>query len=905
MTDSYSRREVLRFAAAAAAGTGLLGRFGGGTALAAPASGVGLATATGVAAQSAGEFAPAASWVVKPFALNQVSLGDSLFKANRDRILNYARNYSTDRMLATIRINAGLDTLGATPPGGWDTTTSDLRGHFMGHFMTTLGQAYASTGEAVFKDRLDYMVTELGKCQAALDARSARTRAPGKFGSCLRLRGAVYPRPQGTVHNTIWPSEYVSLPTGIVSGLNDFTVAAWVNPASLNDGARIFDFGSGTNTCMYLATVVPGSRIPSTVSGPHRTLAALKFAITTGGAAGEQPVIGVADLPLDQWTHVAVTLSGSNARLYVNGAQVGENPSISLRPTSLGATTQNWIGRSQNSTTAEPPLATSDAFFNGRIDEFQIYSRALSAAEVTALTTSPGGGSGGNVAWYRFDEDYGATALDSSGSGRHATIKASPSHPGYLAAYPETQYVRIEAFDTGGVWAPWYTMHKVMQGPLEAYRLTGNEQALEIVSKLGDWVGSRLGHLPRAQLDQMWSYFIAGEYGGMNEVLVELHALTGKEEYLATAKCFDNTALKAACVRDEDIITRRHGNQHVPQFTGYLRIFDQTGEDDYHTAARNFWGMVVPHRTYSHGGNSGTWPAYGGNTANTNPELFQPRDNIANSIAGNGAETCTTHNMLRLTRNLFFHDPDLKYKDYYGRGLNIQILGSRQHADSTSDPLVTYFVPMGPGTVRSYSNMGNCCGGTGPENHTKYQESVYFSSADESALYVNLYMASTLNWAEKGFVVTQTTNFPTEGTARLTVDGSGPLDVKLRVPYWVRKGFTVIVNGVEQELAATAGSYVTLSRVWSPGDTIDIVMPFSLRIEKALDDPTVQSLFYGPMLLVALSSQTTYLNFTLDEELEKSVTPAAEPMHFTTNGVTLAPFYLGNTNRYHAYFKRV
>ncbi|MEV6035753.1 beta-L-arabinofuranosidase domain-containing protein [Nonomuraea sp. NPDC052116] len=648
MSEMVPRREALRLAVLAVA----------------TPSALAFATSTGTARAASRMMAPLqqndppvpGSWIVKPFANSQVTLGASLFTANRDRILTFLRSYSADRMLANFRANAGLDTLGAQPPGGWDDATGNLRGHYSGHFLSALALAYAGSGDAFYKNKVDYMVTALGECQNAL------------------------------------------------------------------------------------------------------------------------------------------------------AAKVGQ----------------------------------------------------------------PGG----------------------------------PSHPGFLAAYPETQFIQLEQYATyPTIWAPYYTCHMIMRGLLDAYQYAGNEQALEIVLKMGDWVHSRLGHLPRAQLDRMWGIYIAGEYNGMNIVMADLYALSGKAEYLATAKCFDNTALLAATVDKQDTLNRKHANQHIPQFIGYLSVFDQNQERRYFDAAANFWDMVVPHRTFTDGGLAGP---------SDNGELFGARDVIVGTLGANNAETCCNYNMLKLSRALFFHTADPKYMQYYERALCGQILASRRNTDSTTNPLLTYFIPMRAGSARSYGNLGTCCGGTGLESHTKFQDSIYFRSADDSTLYVNLYMASELNWAERGFVIRQVTNYPADpaGVTTLTVTGNGRLVVKLRVPYWVEKGFTVLVNGTDQQLDAKPGEYVTLDRQWRSGDTVRITMPFSLRIEKALDIPTIQSIAYGPVPMVAKSSQTTYRqfsfyrDFTLSGDLARAVTSTG-PMSFTANGLPLVPLYINNTDRYHAYFRRV
>ncbi|HYN06231.1 MAG TPA: beta-L-arabinofuranosidase domain-containing protein [Vicinamibacterales bacterium] len=879
---------------------------------------------------AAGAAVPA-TWRVRPFALTQVALGNGMFQQKRDRILNYARNYGNatdifagpDRMLRNFRFNAGLDTRGAQPPGSWENATGYLRGHYAGHFMSMLAQAYAGTGDDVYKRKLDYMVAALGECQDALAAaaRQPTPRVAGRFDKTLRLSGS----PLGH-------AEHVVLPEGIVSALSDFTIATWINlavydrsllsdsgpnadPAALNNGAAIFDlgnpnaeFGAAPQAHMFLTVRVSNDR------------AVPRFAITTDGTKGEQQIDGSGPLPVDQWTHIAVTRNGNVGTLYVNGAAVGTNTAMTLRPADLGITKGNWIGRCQF-----PQRNVS--YLNAAVDEFQIFDRALTTADIQSLTNAPGGVvGGGNVLWYRFDESDGPIATDASGRNRDGRIIAPTDgrrHPGFLSAYPETQFIRLEEFaaygGNQGIWAPYYTLHKILAGLLDAHQLAGNTQALDIAAKIAEWVHSRLAPLPQPQLDRMWNTYIAGEYGGINDSLAQLAALrSGGTDHVVTAKRFINTAVYKPIVANEDILDGRHANQHIPQFIGYLRMFEQNNEPEFHTAAKNFWDMVVPHRVYAHGGvGVGEILRARGVIAGS---LYQnPRDN-------NHAETCPLYNMLKLSRNLFFHDPDPKYMNYYEQGLFNQILGSRRDADSATNPMVTYFVPVRPGQRRSYGNVGTCCGGTGMENHTKYQDSIYFRAADDSALYVNLYIASTLDWPEKRFAIAQATNYPFTGSSTLTVNANGPLDIKLRVPVWVRKGYTVRINGAAQRIEATPGTYVTLSRQWKTGDTIDIAMPFSFRTERALDNPAVQSIFYGPTLLAVqhdvvgkdletgLINLSFYRHVKLDGDLAPALTPATAPLHFTTGGYTLAPFFVADpasgggetpaTKPYHVYVRR-
>ncbi|MFC8798751.1 glycoside hydrolase family 127 protein [Promicromonospora sp. NPDC057138] len=471
------------------------------------------------------------------------------------------------------------------------------------------------------------------------------------------------------------------------------------------------------------------------------------------------------------------------------------------------------------------------------------------------------------------------------------------THPGFLAAYGEWQFSQLEKYAPyGEIWAPYYTCHKIMAGLRDAYQLTGNQQALDIAGSMADWVGSRLDGLPDAQLQKMWGLYIAGEYGGMNEVLADLTTITGEERYAYTATRFDLRGLIDACADGVDTLNGKHSNQHIPQFSGYLNMYDLTGDTHYLDAVTGFWGMVVPGRTYAHGGNG-------------EAELFGPPDTVAGDIGPRNAETCATYNMLKVSRLLYFHTLDPRYMEYYERGVLNQIVGSKRNTRSATDPDVTYMFGVNPGTTREYGNIGTCCGGTGLENHVKYRDSIYFRSADADALYVNLYLASTLDWPERGLRVVQRTEYPRVGSTRLTVHGSGTLDLHLRVPGWVRKGFTVRVNGRLERLDAVPGTYVTVSRTWSDGDVVDVDMPLGIRAVPTIDDPGVQSIEWGPTVLLARSASTEYLKLTLyphmalDGTVDGAFADTGDG-YFRHRGLAFEPAWSGDHTKYHMYVKR-
>ncbi|MGI5373546.1 beta-L-arabinofuranosidase domain-containing protein [Streptomyces sp. CA-251387] len=838
-------------------------------------------TATGRAAAAVQEAQPVTAtptaWTVQPFALDDVSLRPGLFADKRQLMLDHARGYDVNRLLQVFRANAGLATGGAVAPGGWEgldgEANGNLRGHYTGHFLTMLSQAYAGTGEQVFVDKIRTMVGALTEVREALRKAPAVLSVGGKFGTAVEnVRGSY---------------QYVHLPAAVLGGASAITLSAWVKPTHAGNWARVFDFGNNTTRYMCLAARNAGG-VP-------------RFAITTGGPGGEQGLDGTAALPINQWSHLAVTIAGGTGTLYVNGTAVARNTAMSLTPAALGTLTNNWLGRSNFST---------DPVFAGAFDEFNVWSRALTAAEVTELQSrraADASAGRGDLASYAFDETSGGTIADASGRGLTATLRRTwggPSHPGFLAAYPETQFIDLESRTTSDytkVWAPYYTAHKILKGLLDAYLATDDARALDLASGMCDWMYSRLSKLPEATLQRMWGLFSSGEFGGIVEAICELHTITGKAEHLAPAQLFDLDRLIDNCAANTDILDGLHANQHIPIFTGYLRLYDATGEARYLDAARNFWGMVVPHRMYGIGGTS-------------TGEFWKARDVIAGTISAGNAETCCAYNMLKLSRTLFFHEQQPKYMDYYERALYNQVLGSKQDKADAEKPLVTYFIGLTPGHVRDYTpKQGTtCCEGTGMESATKYQDSVYFKAADGSALYVNLYSPSQLTWAERDMTVTQATAFPREQGTTLTIGGgSAAFALRLRVPSWATAGFRVTVNGSAVSGTPTPGSYFTVSRTWRSGDTVRISMPFRLGVEKAIDDPSLQTLFYGPVNLVGRNSSTSYLqvglyrNAGLSGNLLPSLTPVTgKPLHYTLDGTEFAPFFEGTEDPTHAYFRR-
>lgn len=473
---------------------------------------------------------------------------------------------------------------------------------------------------------------------------------------------------------------------------------------------------------------------------------------------------------------------------------------------------------------------------------------------------------------------------------------------GFISAYPPDQFIMLERGASYGaqdsqIWAPYYTLHKILAGLLDTYEVAGNKKALEIAQGMGGWVHTRLNALPAETRIRMWSRYIAGEYGGMNEAMARLFRLTGERRFLDTAKLFDNTNFffgnashDHGLAKGVDTIRGRHANQHIPQITGALETFRNTKELPYYMIASNFWEIVNTGYTYSIGGVAG---AKNPNNAECFP--IQPNTLWENGLASGGQnETCATYNLLKLDRQLFMYDQTAKYMDHYERALYNHILASVAEQDAGN----TYHVPLNPGAQKRFGNADmsgfTCCNGTALESHTKLQDTIYFHSADHSALYVNLFIPSTLTWTERKITVQQVTDYPNADTTRLLVKGSGRFDLKVRVPGWATRGFLVKINGRDETVNATPGTYLTLARTWRDGDTIEVKMPFTFRLDHVMDQPNVASLLYGPVLLAAEepAARTDWRQVVLDAtDISRSIAGDPATLRFSIAGVPFKPFY--------------
>jgi DUF1680 family protein len=403
---------------------------------------------------------------------------------------------------------------------------------------------------------------------------------------------------------------------------------------------------------------------------------------------------------------------------------------------------------------------------------------------------------------------------------------------GYLSAFPTELFDRVKVRKK--VWAPYYTLHKVMAGLLDMHLHCGNKQALQVVEGIAGWVDAWSAPIPEVQMQKI----LGEEYGGMNEVLYNLTAVTGNERWAKAGDRFTKKWFFNPLALRRDELRGLHVNTHVPQVIGAARRYELSGDVRFHDVADYFWYEVTGARCYATGG-----------TSNGEGWLTQPRhlaEELKRDVAT--AECCCVYNMLKLTRHLYQWTCDPRYFDYYERVLLNHRLGTIHPTTGAT----MYYLSHWPRAWKTFSTENDsfwCCTGTGVEEYSKLGGSIYFH--DDDGIYVNLFVASELNWREKNLSLIQKTNFPEESGTTLSIRVARPtqLTLRLRVPAWVASDASVKVNGKALEATASPGSYLAIKRVWQNGDRVELALPMALRAEPLPDDRTLQAFCYGPLVL--------------------------------------------------------
>jgi DUF1680 family protein len=401
---------------------------------------------------------------------------------------------------------------------------------------------------------------------------------------------------------------------------------------------------------------------------------------------------------------------------------------------------------------------------------------------------------------------------------------------GYLSAYPPDLFEHL--VQGKPVWAPFYTYHKIMAGLLDMYVLTGNFDALQIAEGMARWVGDYFTGISAEQRQRM----LRTEYGGMNEALVNLAALTKKDRYIETAHLFEQPDFLDPLVERRDQLQGLHANTHVPKIIGAARMYEVTGDRRYRQIAEYFLEEVLTARNYVIGNTSldEHWRTLPGQLKDT--------------LGWKNAECCVAYNLMKLERLVFGWTANARWMDEYERALFNCRLGTQN-----ADGLKQYFFPLAAGYWRAYNSPEEsfwCCTGTGAEEFAKFTDTVFFHRGDD--VFVNQFIASTLDWKEESLLIEQVTQFPREQGTTLKIKTSrlAARTIHIRIPGWTTDAM-VRINGQVLEAVADPGSYLAIRRVWRDGDTISVVLPMELRQESLPGDDSVAAFLYGPLVLAA------------------------------------------------------
>ncbi len=458
---------------------------------------------------------------------------------------------------------------------------------------------------------------------------------------------------------------------------------------------------------------------------------------------------------------------------------------------------------------------------------------------------------------------------------------------GFLSAYSEEQFDQLEQYIRyPEIWAPYYTLHKILAGLLDCYEFIKDKTALQMADELGEWVYNRLAACSPQQRNKMWSLYIAGEFGGMNDAMARLYVLTEKPHHLAAARFFDNDYLFYPMKEKVDVLDGIHANQHIPQVVGCMKLFEATGEKQYHDIASFFWKIVTEAHIYAIGGTG-------------EGEMFHAPGKIGRLLTKNTAESCASYNMLKLTQELYKYDPDVSYVNYYERTLYNHIAASCEHGTTGGS---TYFMPLAPGYNKIFEDENSCCHGSGLESHFKYTDAIYAKAGKE--IFVNLFIPSLLESEDGSVTITTEASMPSKVHIQVAMKTGCVL--KVRKPYWSRFSSSMTVDGIIQKAEPDKHGYFTIP--CAEGNT-GIFLEFECRpyLEKVPDAENLVSMVYGPYVLAALTDEDTCLELPFYEKnLEDELKPHGElSLIYEKAQVRFVPLCQICHEKYQVYFQAI
>ncbi len=403
---------------------------------------------------------------------------------------------------------------------------------------------------------------------------------------------------------------------------------------------------------------------------------------------------------------------------------------------------------------------------------------------------------------------------------------------GYVSAFPEEFFVRLDKREK--VWAPFYTLHKIMAGLLDMKQYGDNDRALVILLHLAAWVDTWTA----ARTEEHMQDILKTEFGGMSEVLYNLSGLTGDARWAVTGDRFVKKVFFTPLAKRQDELKGLHCNTHMPQVIGAARRYELSSDHRFADVSEFFFETIWNARTYATGGSGNTE----GWLTNANRLALEMK------ASSHHQECCCAYNMMKLARHLYQWSGDESFIEYYERNL----LNHRLGTIAPETGLTTYFLSMSPGAWKTTCTEDQtfwCCTGSALEEYSKLNNSIYFH--DEESVYVNLYVASRLDWHERGIILQQETQFPETDRTLLTVrvTSSRPWTLKVRIPAWTSTENFVAINGRKLDAPGVPGSYLTITRAWRAGDRVELAMPMRITAEPLRDDPSQLAFLYGPLVL--------------------------------------------------------
>lgn len=473
----------------------------------------------------------------------------------------------------------------------------------------------------------------------------------------------------------------------------------------------------------------------------------------------------------------------------------------------------------------------------------------------------------------------------------------------YLSAFPEEDFTTLET-RFSGVWAPYYTYHKIMQGLLDVYTLTGNKKAYGMVLNMADYVKERMDKLSPEVIEKILYTANANppnEPGGMNDVLHNLYAVSENPAHLKLASLFDRKWFTQPFYEGQDILPGLHSNTHLPLVIGFARRYENTGETYYRDVTARFWDMLIHHHTYVNGSSSGPRPTATTPTSRKAEHWGLP-DLLSKTLTSEIAESCVSHNTQKITSTMFQWTASPECTNVYMNTFYNSVMALQNSENGT----YVYHLPLSSPQNKKFLKESDfrCCNGTSIEAFSHLNSNIYFYNNDN--IWVNLYIPSEVKWNTRGTTISQKGNFPANPAIQFAVSTktASRFAINLFMPDWVTYQTKVLINGVPVSIDLKPLSYIKLDRKWKNGDKIELTFDYKFYVKTMPDNHNMLALYYGPVLLAFETDKELLLTGNI-ADISNSISKQGSSMIFTlkNNGAEykLLPFYDINNSAYGVY----